>query len=97
MAVCLGLLLPAAAHAAMYKCPRGGGFEYTDQPCGRDPSAHQFRPRQPLNTVSSESLTGRKAEPADSRPAWLRGPDPIGDCKRKGGEIDKEMRACRLP
>jgi len=85
------------AQAGMYKCPRGGGFEYTDRPCNGDPGANQFKPRQPLNVVGSETLTGRKAEVKDQRPAWLKGPDPIGDCKRKGGTIDPELRACMLP
>jgi hypothetical protein len=33
----------------------------------------------------------------DGRPDWLKPIDPIGDCKRRGGVIDRDLRACRLP
>ncbi len=91
-------LPPCAAHAALYKCTGADGrTEYTDAPCRNDPKATPWRPRQPLNVVPSESLTGQPKGPADVRPAWLKPPDPIGDCKRRGGTFDPEFRACRLP
>lgn len=94
------LLLPPDASATMYKCPGPGGrIEYSDKPCGGDPKAKPFVPK-PLNTVSSESLTGRKAEPPpekDARPDWLKPLNPIEDCRKKGGEFDKEFRACKMP
>lgn len=93
-------LLPLDAAAAMFKCRApGGGVEYSDKPCNGDPKAKPFVPK-PLNTVSSESLTGRKAEPPpekDVRPEWLRPLNPIEDCRKKGGEFDKEFRACKMP
>lgn len=92
------IVVSTAAHATMYKCVDGAGRTvYSDQPCNNNPSASQWKPKQPLNVVSSESLTGRKAEPADKRPAWLKPIDPVGDCKKKGGKIDPELRACMLP
>lgn len=88
----------STAPAGMYKCPRpGGGVEYTDAPCGANPGAHQWRPRHALNVVTSESLTGRKATPKDARPGWFKPLDPIGDCRRAGGEFDPEFRACKMP
>ncbi len=94
------LAIGNTASAAMFKCQAPDGrTEYQDRPCKGDPKAVEWKPKQPLNVVSSESLTGRPKEASekDTRPAWLRGPDPVGDCKRKGGTIDKELRACRLP
>lgn len=97
-----GLALVACqANAELYKCAGANGrVEYTDRPCKGDPNAVPWRPRQPLNVVDSATLTGRSKESKgskDARPAWLKGPDPVGDCKRRGGTIDPEMRACRLP
>jgi hypothetical protein len=85
--------------AEMYKCSDSSGKTvYTDQPCNGNPNAKPWKPKQPLNVVSSESLTGaRKTEAADKRPGWLKPIDPVGDCKRKGGKIDPEFRACMLP
>jgi Domain of unknown function (DUF4124) len=77
--------------AEMYKCSDSSGKTvYAD--------AKPWKPKGPLNVVSSESLTGaRKTEAADKRPGWLKPIDPVGDCKRKGGKIDPEFRACMLP
>lgn len=88
-----------AAKAQMYKCTDASGkTAYADKPCSGNPNAKPWVPKQPLNVVSSESLTGaRKTEPADKRASWLKPIDPIGDCKRKGGKIDPEFRACMLP
>jgi Domain of unknown function (DUF4124) len=107
------------AKAAMYKCIDAGGRTiYTDHACNGDPKAKTWQPKQPLNVVKSETLTGVRSEVAtdqrpawlkpsgdaakspasgDKRPSWLKPMDPIGDCKRKGGTIDPEFRACRLP
>lgn len=90
----------APAHAAMYKC-RGadGRTTYSDQPCAK--GADTWKPRASITVMPAASLTGRaavgKAETGDKRPEWLRPLDPIGDCKRKGGRIDRELRACIVP
>lgn len=95
-----GLLCCAGpTKAEMYKCANANGQTvYADKPCNGDPKAKPWVPKQPLNVVKSESLTGgQKKAAADSRPSWLKPIDPIGDCKRKGGKIDPELRACMLP
>lgn len=89
-----------SAKAAMFKCTDGNGkTTYSDQPCAGDPNAKAWTPKQPLNVVRAETLTGRKDAPAaaDKRPEWLRAPSPVGDCKKRGGKIDPELRACILP
>lgn len=92
------LVVCGQAGAAMYKCPGPGGrIEYTDHPCDGNPKTQPWRPKQPLNVVTSESLTGKKAAPVDARPGWLKPIDPIGDCKRSGGTFDPEFRACKMP
>lgn len=97
---CALVVLCAAGEAAatMYKCQMPDGrTEYSDRPCKGSPNAPEWRPKQPLNVVSSETLTGRPKPIKDNRPEWLKGPDPIGDCQRRGGTFDPEFRACRLP
>lgn len=82
----------------MYKCTDASGkIAYADKPCAGNPKAAPWKPKEPLNVVSSESLTGRKAEAKDNRPGWLKPIDPVGDCKKKGGKIDPELRACIIP
>jgi hypothetical protein len=39
-------------------------------------------------------MTGQPKKEVDNRPAWLKPIDPVGDCKAKGGTVDKELRAC---
>lgn len=86
------------AQAAMFKCTDASGkVVYADKPCGGDPKATAWQPKAPLNVVSSESLTGKKPQAKDNRPSWLKPLDPVGDCKKKGGKIDPELRACMLP
>ncbi|MEZ5653536.1 MAG: DUF4124 domain-containing protein [Burkholderiaceae bacterium] len=90
------------AHATMYKC-RGsdGRTTYGDEPCAN--GGGEWKPRTNITVLPSSSLTGSKNANAgesattDARPQWLKPIDPIGDCKRRGGKIDKELRACMLP
>jgi Domain of unknown function (DUF4124) len=93
------LCFTGSARAEMYKCNDAGGKTvYADKPCNGNPNAKPWKPKAPLNVVSSESLTGtKKSESAEKRPSWLKPIDPIGDCKRKGGKIDPELRACIVP
>ena len=91
---------PAPAHATMFKCRTPDGrITYSDQACPNGGGA--WKPRPNVTVLPSGSFTGgsKKAgsASADGRPGWLKPIDPIGDCKRRGGEIDREMRACRLP
>lgn len=94
-----GLVAVTDAKAEVYKCQDANGrTQYSDRPCqaGREKA---YKPPQ-LTTIESDKLTGgrRPAEPESGIRKWLPKPlDPIADCRARGGEIDKEMRACRLP
>jgi hypothetical protein len=104
-ALCAALAAPMLsppAHAEVYKCTRGGRVEYSNSPCSKDAKPHQLKGN--VTVINSEALTGKakesKAEGAGKGPTSILGIkplDPIGDCKRKGGEFDKEFRACRMP
>ena len=97
----LALSWLAPVHADMYKC-RGadGRTTYGDAPCPSGGAA--WKPRANVTVVPSSSLTGRRAgadksESLDGSSQSLKPIDPIGDCKRRGGRIDRELRACMVP
>lgn len=81
----------------MYKCAGPNGrISYADRPC--PPGAGKpMRSRGSFTVIESGNLTGTRSRPGDTRPGWLKPIDPIGDCKRKGGRIDPELRACIIP
>lgn len=93
--------LSGDATAATFKCKNAAGkIEYTDQPCNNQPDAKPWTPKQPLNVMSRDAVSGQPSgtsAPPDKRPAWLKAPSPVGDCKAKGGTFDPEFKACRLP
>ena len=100
----IGLVLPALADATMYKCRNASGaLEYRDHPCPGRPDSRPFVPQDRLTVVPADSLTGQSARSGsgtqDKRPGWIKelAPDPIGHCTRRGGTIDRELRACMLP
>lgn len=99
MALASGLVTVADARAEVYKCQVANGrIQYSDRPCEVGRSTTYAPP--PLTTIESDRLTGghRKAVPEKGIGKWLPKPlDPIADCRARGGEIDKEFRACRLP
>ena len=87
------------ARAEVFKClDANGRTHYSDRPC--PPGRERAYQPPPLTTMESDKLTGgRRADaPEKGLRKWLPKPlDPIADCRARGGEIDKEMRACRLP
>jgi len=101
LASLISLHWPIPAQATMYKCKSADGRTiYGDEPCTNGGGA--WTPRNAITILPSSALTGNRAKSAasasnDGRPDWLKPIDPIGDCKRRGGQIDREMRACRLP
>jgi hypothetical protein len=93
----IGLAMPQMSQAALYKCQIAGKTVYQDKECPGAKDSKPYTPRNPISTMSSEALTGQPKKEVDNRPAWLKPIDPIGDCKARGGTIDKELRACIVP
>jgi hypothetical protein len=89
--------IPQPSEAALYKCQIGGKTVYQDKECPGIKDSKPYTPRNPISTMSSEAMTGQSKKQVDKHPAWLKPIDPMGDCKARGGTIDKELRACQLP
>jgi Domain of unknown function (DUF4124) len=97
----------APAAAAPHKCVGANGkVEYTDGPCKVGSTEKPIKAK-PVTVLKSEDVSGKpmdaeqKEKANDHRPKWLKEAnetfDPVAKCKAKGGTIDKEFRACRLP
>lgn len=97
----LGLLLSSAPGLAeVYKCQDASGkTHYADRPCSPGTARNYVPPE--LTTIESSRLTGGRKTPAqtkaETKDKWVSPLDPVAKCHARGGEIDKEMRACRLP
>ncbi len=108
LAVSAAGLLSAAlwspcVQADIYKCVKDGKVEYANSPCEKDAKSVQLKGN--VTVLKKEAITG-KTESTKSEPTAALGipglpaikpPDPIGDCKKKGGTFDPEFRACKLP
>ena len=94
-----GLVAVTDARAEVYKCQDANGrTQYSDRRCPAGRAMNYVPPQ--LTPIESDKLTGgRRADaPPKGIRKWLPKPlDPVADCRARGGEIDKEMRACRLP
>ncbi len=88
---------PTPSQADLYKCTISGRVVYQDQACPGQADAKPYQFKAPLNTVTSQSLTGKAKEKPDNKPAWLKPLNPIEDCKAKGGTFNPEFRACQMP
>jgi Domain of unknown function (DUF4124) len=93
--------------AAPHKCVGANGkVEYTDSPCKVGSTEKPIKAK-PVTVLKSEDVSGQPMDTAqkekanDHRPKWLKEAnetfDPVAKCKAKGGTIDKEFRACKLP
>jgi Domain of unknown function (DUF4124) len=100
------VLWSPCARADIYKCVKDGKVEYANSPCEKDAKSVQLKGN--VTVLKKEAITG-KADPTKTEPTSASGipslpslpnikpPDPIGDCKKKGGTFDPEFRACKLP
>ncbi len=90
------LVASAPGHAEVYKCTDASGkTHYADHPCSPG-TARSYTP-PPLTTIEASRLTGGRKAPEKAKDKWVSPLDPVAACHARGGEIDKEMRACRLP
>lgn len=95
-----GLVAATDVQAEVHKCQDANGrIHYSDQPC-RGSQARTYQPPA-LTTIESDKLTGGRRDapaPETGLRKWLpKAPDPVAECRARGGEIDRELRACRLP
>lgn len=88
-------------NATVYKCQRGGRIEYTNTPCAADAKPAQLKGS--VTSLPKSAFVGQEqakggAPSSERRTIFgITPPDPIADCKKKGGEYDREFRACKLP
>jgi Domain of unknown function (DUF4124) len=84
----------APVQAEIYKCTKDGKVEYANVPCEKDAKPAALKGN--VTVVNKSAFVGKEGK--DPKASVLPKPlDPVGDCKRKGGEIDPEFKACRLP
>lgn len=93
----LVLSLPTLSSAEVFKCKDAAGkVHYEDRPCQASTPQNYAPP--PLTTISADRLTGgKKVEEKKKETGWVSPLDPVAACRARGGEIDREMRGCRLP
>ena len=97
-AVIAAMFVAKPSHAQIYKCTKAGKVEYANSPCDKEAKPAQLKGN--VTVLGKEAFTGKKVEAkADEKGAILgiKPLDPIGDCTKKGGKIDKELRACIIP
>jgi hypothetical protein len=96
------LVLSASApplQAQIYKCTVAGKVTYANTPC--DSSARPAQLKGNVTTVDNSHLRKAAATKQEAQAgktiAGVKIPNPVAECKAKGGTIDKELRACMLP
>jgi hypothetical protein len=100
-------VVSASVAAAPHKCVSANGkVEYTDGTC-KTGSTEKPITAKPVTVLKSEEVSGKpmdaaqKEKASDHRPKWLKEAnetfDPVAKCKAKGGTMDKEFKACKLP
>lgn len=93
------LLMTTASQAQVYKCTKDGKVEYSNSPCDKEAKPVQLKGN--VTVLNREAFIGKKDDPKTDAKADVKGSilgvkplDPVGDCTKKGGKIDKELRAC---
>ena len=93
------LVFAPNSQAQIYKCTKDGRVEYANSPCDKEAKPVQLKGN--VTVLGKEAFVGKKddAAKADGKGAILgiKPLDPIGDCTKKGGKVDKELRACIIP
>ena len=96
------LLAATSSHAQMYKCTKDGKVEYSNSPCDKEAKPVQLKGN--VTVLNKEAFVGKKDDPkSDNKPdnkgsiLGIKPIDPIADCAKKGGKVDKELRACIIP
>ncbi len=88
----------ACAQSTVYKCTKNGKVEYSNAPC--DTAAKPAQLKGTVTSMPKESFVG-KAAAADPKTGktilGITPPNPIEECRKKGGKLNLEFKACELP
>jgi hypothetical protein len=89
-----------AGGSTLYKCTKNGKVEYSNSPC--DAKAQPAVLKGTVTSLNKEAFVGKaraEADPAGKGKTILgvTPPNPIEECRKKGGKLDLELRACALP
>jgi Domain of unknown function (DUF4124) len=94
--IAFGALASAPASAEIYKCVIAGKTTYSNTPCSKDAKPAQLKGN--VTTIEGKHLAPKaKDEPTQRSVMGVKIPNPVAECKARGGTIDKELRACMLP
>jgi hypothetical protein len=87
------------AKADIYKCVVAGKTTYANAPCSKDAKPATLKGN--VTVVEGKHFAGqdksKDGAPAGKTALGIKVPNPVAECKAKGGTIDKELRACMLP
>lgn len=89
-----------AGGSTLYKCTKNGKVEYSNSPC--DAKAQPAVLKGTVTTLNKEAFVGKARAQADANGKGktilgITPPNPIEECRKKGGKLDLELRACALP
>jgi Domain of unknown function (DUF4124) len=92
-------LVAAPANAEIYKCVVAGKTTYANEPCSKDAKPAALKGN--VTVMERKHFVGqektKEGAPAGKTALGIKVPNPVAECKAKGGTIDKELRACMLP
>jgi Domain of unknown function (DUF4124) len=87
----------------VYKCTKNGKVEYSNAPC--DQAAQPAKLKGTVNSLPKEAFVGQNKTTKDAGKVTSGGktilgitpPNPIEECRKKGGKLNLEFKACELP
>ncbi len=88
-----------AQASTVYKCTKNGKVEYSNAPC--DAAAKPAQLKGTVNSLPKDAFVGQKKASDDTKGGktilGITPPNPIEECRKKGGKLNLEFRACELP
>jgi Domain of unknown function (DUF4124) len=97
--VCMGPNQAFAQGNTVYKCTKNGRVEYSNAPC--DQAAKPAQLKGTVNSLPKEAFVGQNKTAKDAGGGktilGITPPNPIEECRKKGGKLNLEFKACELP
>jgi hypothetical protein len=105
-ACCITFIAPQAFAQGntVYKCTKNGKVEYSNAPC--DQAAKPAQLKGTVNSMPKEVFVGQSKSTKDAATKeasagktilGITPPNPIEECRKKGGKLNLEFKACELP